>query len=53
MNSELADITGARQKFSPEELYQGVKVVLKLPEEIINERFGITSDEGAAASLCW
>jgi electron transfer flavoprotein-quinone oxidoreductase len=48
VNSELADITGARQKFSPEELYQGVKVVLKLPEEIINERFGITSDEGAA-----
>ena len=47
VNSELADITGARQKFSPEELYQGVKVVLKLPEEIINERFGITSDEGA------
>ena len=48
VNSELADITGARQKFSPEELYQGVKVVLKLPEEIINDRFGITSDEGAA-----
>jgi electron transfer flavoprotein-quinone oxidoreductase len=39
VNSELADITSARQKFSPEELYQGVKVVLKLPEEIINERF--------------
>ena len=48
VNSELADITGSRQKFSPEELYQGVKVVLKLPEEIINDRFGITSDEGAA-----
>ncbi|MDW0314032.1 MAG: electron transfer flavoprotein [Nitrososphaeraceae archaeon] len=48
VNSELADITGVRQKFSPEELYQGVKVVLKLPEEIINDRFGITSDEGAA-----
>lgn len=48
VNSEIADITGARQKFSPEELYQGVKVIVKLPEEIINERFGITSDEGAA-----
>ena len=48
VNSEIADMTGARQKFSPEELYQGVKVVVKLPEDIINERFGITSEEGAA-----
>jgi len=29
-------------------LFQGVKVIIKLPEEIINERFGIDSDEGAA-----
>ena len=48
VNSEIADMTGVRQKFSPEELYQGVKVVVKLPEDIINERFGITSEEGAA-----
>jgi electron transfer flavoprotein-quinone oxidoreductase len=48
VNSEIADITGARQKFSPEELYQGVKVIVKLPEDIINERFDITSEEGAA-----
>jgi electron transfer flavoprotein-quinone oxidoreductase len=48
VNSEIADMTGARQKFSPDELYQGVKVVVKLPEDIINERFGITSEEGAA-----
>lgn len=47
-NSELAEITGARQKFSPNQLYQGVKVVIKLPEEVINERFGISSDEGVA-----
>lgn len=48
VNSEVADLTGARQKFSPEELYQGVKVVVKLPEDIINERFEISSEEGAA-----
>ena len=48
VNSEVADMTGARQKFSPEELYQGVKVIIKLPEDIINERFVITSEEGTA-----
>ena len=48
VNSEIANITGARSKFSPSELYQGVKVVVKLPEDIINERFGISTEEGAA-----
>ncbi|WP_101476708.1 FAD-binding protein [Candidatus Nitrosotalea bavarica] len=48
VNSEIANITGARKKFSPSELYQGVKVVVKLPEDIINERFGVSSQDGAA-----
>ncbi|MFY9300841.1 MAG: FAD-dependent oxidoreductase [Candidatus Nitrosotenuis sp.] len=48
VNSEIAEMTGARPKFTPEQLYQGVKVVVKLPEEIINERFGVGSAEGAA-----
>jgi len=48
VNSEIAQMTGARPKFSPVQLYQGVKVVVKLPEEIINERFGVSPDEGAA-----
>jgi electron transfer flavoprotein-quinone oxidoreductase len=48
VNSEVADMTGARPKFNPEQLYQGVKVVVKLPEEIINERFGVDSSQGAA-----
>ena len=48
VNSEIAQMTGARPKFTPEELYQGVKVVIKLPEEIIEDRFGVTADEGAA-----
>jgi electron transfer flavoprotein-quinone oxidoreductase len=49
VNSEVAEMmTGARAKFTPEQLYQGVKVIVKLPEEIIEQRFGIGLDEGAA-----
>lgn len=48
INSEIADLIGARAKFSPEEVYQGVKVVVKLPEEIIEQRFKVQPDEGAA-----
>jgi electron transfer flavoprotein-quinone oxidoreductase len=48
VNSEIAEITGARLKFTPEELYQGVKVVVKIPEEIIEQRFGIGPNDGAA-----
>lgn len=48
VNSEVAEMTGVRPKFSPEQLYQGVKVIVKLPEEIIEQRFGISSGEGAA-----
>ena len=48
VNSEVAEIVGARKKFSSNQLYQGVKVVVKLPEEIINERFGVESGDGSA-----
>lgn len=48
VNSEVAEMTGARAKFTPEQLYQGVKVVVKMPEEIIENKFGIGPDEGAA-----
>jgi len=48
VNSEIAEYTGARKKFSPTQLFQGMKVVIKLPEEVINQRYGISSDEGAA-----
>lgn len=48
VNSEIAEITGARPKFTPVQLYQGVKVIVKLPEKIIDERFGVSSGEGAA-----
>lgn len=48
VNSEVAQISGARPKFSPDQLYQGVKVVVKLPEDVINTRFGLIPDEGMA-----
>jgi electron transfer flavoprotein-quinone oxidoreductase len=48
VNSEVAEMVGARPKFSTAQLYQGVKVIVKLPEEIIEEKFGVGSDEGAA-----
>jgi electron transfer flavoprotein-quinone oxidoreductase len=48
VNSEIAEMTGARPKFTPGQLYQGMKVIVKLPEEIIEQRFGIGPDEGAA-----
>ena len=48
VNSELAVISGARQKFTPEELYQGVKIIAKLPEELLEQRFELEENEGAA-----
>jgi len=48
VNSEVAEMVGARKKFTSEQLFQGVKVIVKLPEEIIDERFSISTDEGAA-----
>jgi electron transfer flavoprotein-quinone oxidoreductase len=48
VNSEIAQMTGARSKFTSSELYQGVKVVVKLPEGLMEERFEISEKEGAA-----
>ncbi|MFN2433883.1 MAG: electron transfer flavoprotein, partial [Nitrososphaeraceae archaeon] len=48
INSEVAEVTSARGKFKPEEVYFGVKVIIKLPEKIIEERFHLSSSEGSA-----
>jgi len=48
VNSEVAQITGARPKFSADQLYQGIKAIVKLPEEVIEERFSVGTDEGTA-----
>lgn len=48
VNSEIAFMTGAREKFTTDQVYQGVKVIVKIPEEIINQRFDITHESGVA-----
>lgn len=48
VNSELAWISNAREKFEPQALYQGVKCIVRLPEDIIEERFELNDDEGIA-----
>lgn len=48
VNSEMALLTGARKKIEPEALYQGVKSVVRLPEDIMDERFGLSEGEGIA-----
>jgi electron transfer flavoprotein-quinone oxidoreductase len=48
VNSEVAQITRARPKFSAVQLYQGVKAIVKLPEDVINETFAIGTDGGEA-----
>ena len=48
VNSEVALMVGARKKFDLEALYQGVKSIVKLPEDIINERYNLRDDEGVA-----
>ncbi|MFQ5782174.1 MAG: hypothetical protein ACE5GR_03850 [Nitrosopumilus sp.] len=48
VNSEIAEMVRARTKFTTSQLYQGVKIIVKLPEKIINERFSVSSDEGVA-----
>src|SRR6476659_5949141 len=48
VNSEVAELTGARPKFVPQELYQGAKVIIKLPEQIMEQRFNISENDGAA-----
>ena len=46
VNSLLAKQIGLRDDIKPEDVALIVKEVFKLPEEIINERFHVNSDEG-------
>ena len=48
VNSELARDAGLMDWEEPDEWFQGVKAVVDMPEDEINERFGIDSDEGEA-----
>jgi electron transfer flavoprotein-quinone oxidoreductase len=48
VNSELARDAGLMDWDEPEEWFQGVKAVVEMDREDINERFGLEDDEGVA-----
>jgi electron transfer flavoprotein-quinone oxidoreductase len=48
VNSELARDAGLMDWDEPEEWFQGVKAVVEMDPDDINERFGIDDDEGVA-----
>ena len=48
VNSELARDAGLMDWDEPEEWFQGVKAVVDVDPEVVNERFGIDADEGVA-----
>ena len=48
VNSELARDAGLMDWAEPEEWFQGVKAVVEMEPDVINERFGIDDDEGHA-----
>ncbi len=48
VNSELARDAGLMDWEDPEDWFQGVKAVVEMDPEVINERFGIDDDEGVA-----
>jgi electron transfer flavoprotein-quinone oxidoreductase len=48
VNSILAEKAGLRKKISPRDVKQGVKEVLQLPRELIEQRFNLRREEGLA-----
>lgn len=46
VNSLLAMQAGLRNRIKPQDVALSVKEVIKLPEEVINERFNVDSEEG-------
>jgi electron transfer flavoprotein-quinone oxidoreductase len=48
VNSILVQKAGLRRKLSPREVKLGVKEVIKLPRDMIEQRFNLTGDEGIA-----
>ena len=51
VNSFLARDAGVRAKEPADHLAVGVKSVIGLPERVIEDRFGVSGDEGAAYAL--
>ncbi len=48
VNSTLVQEAGLRGKLSPHDIKQGVKEVIELPRETIEQRFNLRGDEGIA-----
>ena len=48
VNSFLAQAAGLRHRNTPHDVAVGVKGIIKLPRETIEDRFGLTDNEGAA-----
>ncbi len=48
-NTVLLEKAGLKRKIEPHEVAVGVKEVIRLDEEKINERFSVASDEGVAS----
>lgn len=48
VNSVMAKRAGLNVKLSPENTNQGVKEIIKMPRELIEERFNLLGDTGAA-----
>jgi electron transfer flavoprotein-quinone oxidoreductase len=48
VNSSLAEKAGVRKKLSPRDMKQGVKEVIQLPRQLIEQRFNLSEDQGTA-----
>ncbi len=48
VNSMLAEKAGLRRKISPRDIKQGVKEVIQLPRQVIEQRFNLHGEEGIA-----
>jgi electron transfer flavoprotein-quinone oxidoreductase len=48
VNSVLAEKAGLRSKISPRDIKQGVKEVIQLPRQLIEQRFNLQGEEGIA-----
>jgi electron transfer flavoprotein-quinone oxidoreductase len=51
INSPLAMSTGFRPEPKPQDVALAVKEVIELPEEIINERFNVETDQGVTVEI--
>jgi len=51
VNSLLAQQIGLRKELAPDKVALGIKEVIKLPPEIINERFGLADDTGCVVEF--